>query len=207
MPSISRRRHYERRTNGLHLIIWCVEDLFSSYLLLFLKQLDKTRNLFFNKIIIAHGSFDGCQERVRSTETAVMSSLSKEDAPMHNEFTPFFRSTVGFDRLFDAIDRANEAADGYPPYNIAKTGADAYRVTLAVAGFATDEIDIVVQENFLSVSAATRSEPAGTLLHHGMPLLLAASRTTFASTARRSKMVCSRSILRARFRRRKSRGR
>jgi molecular chaperone IbpA len=84
---------------------------------------------------------------------------------MRNEFTPFFRSTVGFDRL---IDRANEAADGYPPYNIAKTGADDYRVTLAVAGFATDEIDIVVQENFLSVSAATQSEPAGTLLHRGI---------------------------------------
>ena len=88
---------------------------------------------------------------------------------MRNEFTPFFRSTVGFDRLFDSlVDRANEAADDYPPYNIAKTGADAYRVTLAVAGFALDEIDIVVQENFLSVSAATQSEPAGTLLHCGI---------------------------------------
>src|SRR6266481_3951913 len=80
--------------------------------------------------------------------------------PMRNEFTPFVRSTVGFDRLFDSlVDRANEATDGYPPYNIAKTGADAYRITLAVAGFAADEIDIVVQESFLSVSAATQSEP------------------------------------------------
>ena len=88
---------------------------------------------------------------------------------MRNEFTPFFRSTVGFDRLFDSlVDRANETADGYPPYNIAKTGADAYRVTLAVAGFVADEIDIVVQENFLSVSAATQGEPVGELLHRGI---------------------------------------
>ena len=88
---------------------------------------------------------------------------------MRNEFMPYFRSTVGFDRLFDSlVDRANETADGYPPYNIAKTGADAYRVTVAVAGFAADEIDIVVQENFLSVSAATQSEPTGTLLHRGI---------------------------------------
>src|ERR1700736_4087769 len=70
---------------------------------------------------------------------------------MRNEFMPYFRSTVG-----------------YPPYNIAKTGEDAYRITLAVAGFAADEIDIVVQENFLSVSAATQSEPIGTLLHRGI---------------------------------------
>ena len=88
---------------------------------------------------------------------------------MRNDFTPFFRSTVGFDRLFDSlVDRANETADGYPPYDIAKTGADAYRVTLAVAGFAADEINIVVQENFLSVSAATQGEPVGTLLHRGI---------------------------------------
>jgi molecular chaperone IbpA len=89
--------------------------------------------------------------------------------PMRDEFTPFFRSTIGFDQLFDSlVDRADEAADDYPPYNIAKTGADAYRITLAVAGFAANEIDIVVQENFLSVSAATQSEPAGTLLHRGI---------------------------------------
>ena len=55
---------------------------------------------------------------------------------MRNEFIPLFRSTVGFDRLLDSlVDRANETVDDYPPYNIAKTGADAYRVTLAVAIF------------------------------------------------------------------------
>jgi molecular chaperone IbpA len=87
---------------------------------------------------------------------------------MRNEFMPFFRSTVGFDRLLESlVDRANETVDDYPPYNIAKTGADAYRVTLEVAGFAVDEIEIVVQENFFSVSTKTPSEPAGEFLHRG----------------------------------------
>jgi molecular chaperone IbpA len=89
---------------------------------------------------------------------------------MRNEFTPFFRSTVGFERLFDSLaDRANETVDDYPPYNIAKTGADSYRVTLAVAGFAMDEMEIIVQENFFSVSTKTQSEPAGEFLHRGIP--------------------------------------
>jgi molecular chaperone IbpA len=88
---------------------------------------------------------------------------------MRNEFMPFFRSTVGFDRLLESlVDRANETVDDYPPYNIAKTGADAYRVTLEVAGFAIDEIEIVAQENFFSVSTKTPSEPAGEFLHRGI---------------------------------------
>ena len=88
---------------------------------------------------------------------------------MRNEFIPFFRSTVGFDRLLDfLVDRANETVDDYPPYNIAKTGEDAYRVTLAVAGFAAEEIEIVVQENFFKVSTKTPSEPAGEFLHRGI---------------------------------------
>jgi molecular chaperone IbpA len=88
---------------------------------------------------------------------------------MRNEFSPFFRSTVGFDRRFDSlVDRANETVDDHPPYNIVKTGADSYRVTLAVAGFAPDEIEIIVQENFFSISTKTQSEPAGEFLHRGI---------------------------------------
>ena len=88
---------------------------------------------------------------------------------MRNEFIPFFRSTVGFDRLLDSlVDRANETVDDFPPYDIAKTGADAYRVTLAVAGFAVDDLEIVVQENFFSVSTKTPSEPVGEFLHRGI---------------------------------------
>ena len=93
----------------------------------------------------------------------------QEDAPCATSSCPTSVPPSASIGLFDSlVDRANETADGYPPYNIAKTGEDAYRITLAVAGFAADEIDIVVQENFLSVSAATQSEPVGTLLHRGI---------------------------------------
>jgi len=69
------------------------------------------------------------------------------------DFSPFFRSTVGFDRLFDLLDTATRAEDsGYPPYNIEKLGEDTYRITMAVAGFAPDELSVVAHENVLTVS-------------------------------------------------------
>ena len=65
------------------------------------------------------------------------------------DFSPLFRSTIGFDRLARLVDsatRVDSTALAYPPYNIEKTGEDAYRLTMAVAGFARDEIDITVHE-------------------------------------------------------------
>ena len=61
------------------------------------------------------------------------------------DFSPLFRSTIGFDRLtrlVDAASRVDNAALAYPPYNIEKTGEDAYRLTMAVAGFSPDEVDV-----------------------------------------------------------------
>jgi molecular chaperone IbpA len=71
------------------------------------------------------------------------------------DFSPYRRSTVGFDRLFDTLEASAQGDGGanYPPYDIEKTGDDAYRVTLAVAGFAEDEIDLTAQQNLLMVSA------------------------------------------------------
>ena len=66
------------------------------------------------------------------------------------DFSPLFRSTIGFDRLARLVDAAthvDSAALSYPPYNIEKVGEDAYRLTMAVAGFSRDEIELVVQEN------------------------------------------------------------
>ena len=64
------------------------------------------------------------------------------------DFTPLFRSTIGFDRLTRLVDAATDSASlAYPPYNIEKTGEDAYRLTMAVAGFSPAELDITVQEN------------------------------------------------------------
>lgn len=75
---------------------------------------------------------------------------------MRNAFdlTPYRRSTVGFDRLFDALENGfrADAQDSYPPFDIVRTGEDSYRITLAVAGFSPDEIDITAQQNQLVIS-------------------------------------------------------
>lgn len=71
------------------------------------------------------------------------------------DLSPLFRSTVGFDRmtrLLDAATRLDDSALSYPPYNIEKTGENAYRITMAVAGFSEDELNITAQENSLVIS-------------------------------------------------------
>ena len=87
------------------------------------------------------------------------------------DFSPLYRSTVGFDRLFDMLDGATRAAEAstWPPYNIEKLGDDHYRITMAVAGFAPDEINLVQQENTLLVEARKHPEPEGVqVLHRGI---------------------------------------
>ncbi len=76
------------------------------------------------------------------------------------DFTPYRRSTVGFDRLFDMLEGANRAnsGDNYPPFNIERLGDDAYRITLAVAGFKQDEIDITAQQNLMVVTGKKTPE-------------------------------------------------
>jgi molecular chaperone IbpA len=68
------------------------------------------------------------------------------------DFSPLFRSTVGFDRLFDLIDSYAEQSQGYPPYNIERSDETHYRITLAVAGFAEKDLDVEVREGVLSVT-------------------------------------------------------
>src|SRR5260370_11030839 len=68
------------------------------------------------------------------------------------DLTPFYRSTVGFDRLFYLLDQAtSDGSPGYPPYNIERTGENAYRITVAVSGFAQNELSIVAKENTLTI--------------------------------------------------------
>src|SRR5690606_4679375 len=75
------------------------------------------------------------------------------------DLSPLFRSTVGFDNLSNMIDNAFKAeTPSYPPYNIAKLSEDDYEVTMAVSGFTQDDIDIVVQQNTLTVSASVSKE-------------------------------------------------
>lgn len=70
------------------------------------------------------------------------------------DLTPYRRSTVGFERLFDLIENSArlQQADNYPPYNIERLAEDRFRVTLAIAGFKPDEIDITAQQNLLQIS-------------------------------------------------------
>ncbi|OEO28051.1 heat-shock protein [Devosia insulae DS-56] len=84
------------------------------------------------------------------------------------DFTPLYRSTVGFDRLFDMLDSGIRS--DWPPYDIEKLGDDQYRISMAVAGFAADEIELTQQGNGLLVSGAkTQTEDrADAFLHRGI---------------------------------------
>ena len=88
------------------------------------------------------------------------------------DFSPLFRSTVGFDRMTQLMDAAMtrpEQSDGYPPYNIEKQGDDKYRITLAVAGFGPDEIDITVKESALVISGKAGTDAQEKpFLHRGI---------------------------------------
>jgi Molecular chaperone (small heat shock protein) len=86
--------------------------------------------------------------------------LHLEDLEMRIDLSPYRRSTVGFDRLFNLLETGNvaDAAEGYPPFDIVRDGDDSYRITLAVAGFRPDEIEIVAQQNQLSVSGKKADE-------------------------------------------------
>ena len=68
------------------------------------------------------------------------------------DLTPFYRSTVGFDRLFNLLDQVtSDGSPGYPPYNIERTGENSYRISVAVSGFAQNELSIVAKENTLTI--------------------------------------------------------
>jgi molecular chaperone IbpA len=72
--------------------------------------------------------------------------------------SPLFRTAIGFDRLARLVDTATTADVSYPPYNIERTGEDSYRLTMAVAGFGPDDIELVVKENTLLVSGKVAGE-------------------------------------------------
>ena len=90
------------------------------------------------------------------------------------DFSPLFRSTIGFDRLARLVDgaaRFDTSVPTYPPYNIESTGEDSYRLTMAVAGFSRDEIDITVEKNSLVISGKAQKEDdetQGRYLHRGI---------------------------------------
>ena len=84
------------------------------------------------------------------------------------DFSPYRRSTVGFDRLFDMLESGTGAADNYPPFDLERVDDDRYRITLAVAGFGSDEIDITAQQNLLIVSGRRREDNDRQYIHRGI---------------------------------------
>jgi molecular chaperone IbpA len=87
------------------------------------------------------------------------------------DFTPYRRSTIGFDRLFEFLESANrEQVDNYPPYDIEKLSDDRYRITLAVAGFGPADIDITARQNMLVVTGrkSEKSNRDGSFVHMGI---------------------------------------
>ncbi len=90
---------------------------------------------------------------------------------MTYDFAPLFRTAIGFDRLARLVDTASEAAatPAYPPYNIEKIGEDAYRLTMAIAGFGPENLEIVVKDNTLVVTGRLPEEASkAEVLHRGI---------------------------------------
>ncbi len=90
----------------------------------------------------------------------------------HVDFSPFFRTTVGFDRLFqllDSLPNGNGEVSAYPPYDIERTGENAYRISMAVAGFKPEELKIEVKESLLTVTGEKVAEDKSkAYLHRGI---------------------------------------
>ena len=90
----------------------------------------------------------------------------------HFDLTPFYRSTIGFDRLVDRLDAAgglDADANGFPPYNIERLGENEYRISMAVAGFGETDINVEVKETTLTVSGAQKAaEKKADFLHRGI---------------------------------------
>jgi molecular chaperone IbpA len=85
------------------------------------------------------------------------------------DFAPFWRSSIGFDRLFDLAEMAQRAGeDNYPPYNIERLADDRYQISLAVAGFAPDDISITAEHNVVTIEGSKSGKADRDFLYHGI---------------------------------------
>ncbi|OWV81642.1 molecular chaperone Hsp20 [Rhizobium sp. N122] len=86
------------------------------------------------------------------------------------DYAPLFRSSVGFDRVFDLLESAQRArsSSDWPPYDIVKTGDDTYRISVAVAGFSQDDLDLTFQSNLLIITGDKRETQSDCYLHRGV---------------------------------------
>lgn len=85
------------------------------------------------------------------------------------DFSPLHRSSIGFDRVFALLESAQaQPVDNWPPFDTVKLSEDSYRITMAVAGFKVDEIDITTQENTIIIQGDRKTETEGEYLHRGI---------------------------------------
>jgi molecular chaperone IbpA len=84
------------------------------------------------------------------------------------DFSPYFRSTVGFDHLFNMLEQAVDAGNGYPPYNIERTDETHYVISVAVAGFAEKDLSVEVKDGVLTVVGKREDAPKQSYLHQGI---------------------------------------
>jgi molecular chaperone IbpA len=93
-----------------------------------------------------------------------------EDVAMNLNFDPFWRSSVGFDRVLDLLDQSlrYQPENSYPPYNIMRTGENSYRISLAAAGFKPDQITVTVHQNTLIVTGRESQNADRDFLHRGI---------------------------------------
>lgn len=86
------------------------------------------------------------------------------------DFTPLWRSTIGFDHLADLVDSSLRQAgdDNYPPYNIARSSEDQYRITLALAGFAPEDVSVTAEQNTLTIDGKKSDKDEREYLYHGI---------------------------------------
>jgi molecular chaperone IbpA len=86
------------------------------------------------------------------------------------DYAPLFRSSIGFDRVFDLLENAArvQTIDNWPPYDIEKTGDDSYRITLAVAGFSPEDLSVTQEPNLLVVSGSKSADDSGRYLYRGI---------------------------------------
>lgn len=88
---------------------------------------------------------------------------------MRYDWTPLWRSTIGFDRLFDVFDEVQRTSeDTYPPYNIERLGDDRYQITVALAGFRPEEVSLTVEQNVLTLEGRKAEKDERNFLYHGI---------------------------------------
>ena len=88
---------------------------------------------------------------------------------MRYDWTPLWRSTIGFDRLFDVLDEVQRTAEeSYPPYNIERLDENRFQISVALAGFTQDEVALTVEQNVLTLEGRKSDKEEKTFLHHGI---------------------------------------